>query len=142
MKKERNIKNFLIYPKFQLLLVGVNCLLLGGSYLLVYFCIVIGFGSLKQVGIDANISSAHPFFKYLDYQEMHITQYLLLALGASFILITFFLIIFSHKIVGPVNRLSTDLRRSIDGEEVKFDFREGDFFPEIPELIGKLIKTK
>ncbi len=139
MKKERSIKNFLIYPKFQLVLVGVNCLILVGSFTFVYFGVYKGFDSLKQAGVKAKVSAAHPFFKYLDYQEGYILQYLLIALVFSLLLTVTFSIIFSHKVVGPINRLSSDLKRSIDGEDVKFNLREGDYFSEIPSLINELV---
>ncbi len=140
MKKDRIFKNLLIYPQFQILLVIVNCLFIFLSFSLVYYGVYSGFDSLKQAGVKAKVSAAHPFFNYLDFQETYILQYLIIALILSLILTIIFSLLLSHKVVGPLKRLKNDLEKSLRGEDVKFEFRKGDFFKEIPLLINDLIE--
>tara|TARA_B100000925_G_scaffold151762_2_gene113841 strand:+ start:4478 stop:4918 length:441 start_codon:yes stop_codon:yes gene_type:complete len=142
MKPGRSLKNFLIYPKFQLVLIGVNCVFLIGSFLFVYFGVYKGFDSLKQAGVNAKVSSSHPFYKYLEYQESYILQYVIIALVVSLILTILFSMILSYKVVGPIKRLGLDLEKFINGENIEFSSRKGDYFREIPELINKLVRKE
>ena len=140
MKEQRKIKNFLIYPKFQLVLIGINSLFMLLAFVFAYFGVNRGFESLRQVGVDAKVSSTHPFFNYIQHQEAFILKYLIVALIAALMLTIIFSLIFSHRVVGPITKLRNDLKRVADGEDVTFQFRKNDFFKELPELINKIVK--
>lgn len=142
MKKQRKIKNFLIYPKFQLVLIGVNSLLMVLAFVFAYVGVSSGFDTLRQVGVDARVSSTHPFFNYIDLQQAFILKYLAIALTAALILTMIFSLVFSHRVVGPITKLRNDLKRVVEGEDVTFKFRKNDFFKELPELINKILKKK
>ena len=142
MKQKRRIRNLLIYPKFQLILVGGNCLFVLGSFLLLNLGLKKGFYNLKQAGVNAKVSLNHPFYEYLQHQETYIYQHIIAALILSIILTAFFSIIFSHKVVGPIKQLCTDIEKVTKGDDIKLAFRKGDYFQELPELVKKLIKNK
>ena len=142
MKKQRKIKNFLIYPKFQLVLIGVNSLFMVLAFVFAYIGVSSGFDTLRQVGVDAKVSSTHPFFNYIDLQQAFILKYLAIALAAALVITMIFSLVFSHRVVGPITKLKNDLKRVADGEDLTFKFRKNDFFKELPELINKIIKKK
>ena len=142
MKKQRKIKNFLIYPKFQLVLIGVNSLFMVLAFVFAYAGVSSGFDTLRQVGVDAKVSSTHPFFNYINLQEAFILKYLAIALAGALIITMIFSLVFSHRVVGPITKLTNDLKRVADGEDVTFKFRKNDFFKELPELINKAINKK
>ena len=142
MNQRRRIRNLLIYPKFQLLLVGGNCLFVLGSFLLLNLGVKKGFYNLKQVSVNAKVSLNHPFYDYLQHQETFINQYVIASLVLSLILTAIFSIVFSHKVVGPIKKLCIDLEKLTKGDEVMLGFRKSDYFQELPELVNKLTENK
>ena len=126
-------KKYIIYPKFQYKLIGYNLItsftLLGITMGSIYF----SFYEAKKSGESAGFPETHPFFKFLD---MHY-QNLFLIISASFLvglLINIFInTLISHKVAGPIYRFRKEMKEIREsGKIVKFEFREKDFFSDLP----------
>ncbi len=91
---------------------------------------------------DSGISEA-----LLEYLLKNSTYYLGMVAFSAFTFFIFSLfasLFFSHKIAGPLYRLSIFLRDNTNAEEKvsKLFFRKGDFFQEIPEKVNLFLKAK
>ncbi len=144
----RNINNnvlrtkYLIYPRFQLTLIGINAavlLLLVGAVL---FQLYRSFENLRERGLNAGIDPSHVYFRFLDHQASTVYSYLLVSLALG-VFISFVTTLFlSHKLAGPVVRLHTYFKELAEGdvEKVKpLQFRKRDFFSTLPVVINEAI---
>ncbi len=141
MLPHRRSLNPLVYPKFQLLLIGINLILLLIFVVALYFVIGKAFQEMVSVGEAAQIPPEHIYYQFLDLQQQKIWHYVLIA--ASFIfffggLMTLFV---SHRIVGPMIRLKRfflDIEQK--GSFYPLKFRKYDFFSDIPEIINRALR--
>jgi len=139
-KNRRRLPKLLIYPEFQLKLIGLN---LG-----ILFLTFLGFWVTSQEIIQglapmAKISGVELEFyqKYLAYHEQqfrvaYITAVLLAVLASGGV--TLFL---SHRVAGPIVRLRHFLRATQKGDAAPLTFRDGDFFNDLPPLVNETVES-
>ena len=78
-----------------------------------------------------------------DFEEMRSTLFTYLAMVqiAFTVLMIMIILLVSHKIAGPMFKLTRYLRELREGKDVgKLYFRDGDYFPEIAEEINKTVE--
>jgi hypothetical protein len=126
----------LIYPRFQLILVFGNSLLLLAILGSAYFSVNQSFNNLIKNGHKAGLDDNHPYFKLLEYQLTHITKNLLISFAVGALLSTLWMLLLSNKLAGPILRLKKYFKNLDPADYKPVNFRKGDFFLELPPLIN------
>ena len=137
-RKSKFRRKLMVYPAFQLGLVAINMLVLIGSFLLVGVQAARSFSDLRFEGARADLPQDHAYFHFIQYQENHLYGYMiwgvLIAIGVS-LLVT---MLYSHRLAGPILRLKSYLTQVAEsGRRVPLEFREDDFFQELPYLVNE-----
>ncbi|MEE4192431.1 MAG: hypothetical protein V2I66_12690 [Halieaceae bacterium] len=133
--------NFLVLPGFQLrfMMYIIGFALFGIIVLYasnhIYFQRLIGQG--QQLGLAPD----HVYFEFVNQQRE--------VLNATFVLVAALVLgglvlvglVLSHKIAGPIYRIQLHLRevREQGASSTPLAFRDGDFFPEVAELVDELV---
>jgi len=135
-------RRYIIYPKFQLTLIGIQSFILVLGFGFMWGHIHYSYMKLKDMGGAAKLPAAHPYFKFIEYQEWHTLKYVLVAFAITFILSTILNILISHKLAGPLVRLKNDLQEIIKTSNYKpIKFREKDFLSDLAPIIGLALET-
>lgn len=141
-KKNKARRRYLIYPRFQLLLIMVNTLIMAGTFGFVALQTYLSFERLREMGLNVKLDPSHAYFKFVNYQESHLYGYLLVALAAGFIISLGMTLFLSHRLAGPLVRLRKHFEMMGDsGKYVPVQFRKGDFFKELPPVINRAIES-
>jgi signal transduction histidine kinase len=134
--------HFLIFPQFQLRLLGANLAVIVVISAIIWYQMTTSFSDLQQA---AGISGVEAEF-YRNYLAFHSRQ-LNIALGASFVtamfastIMTLFL---SHRFSGPLVRLRGYFRQLSEQAPRKplpqLNFRRGDFLSDLPPLVNQAL---
>jgi D-alanyl-lipoteichoic acid acyltransferase DltB (MBOAT superfamily) len=143
MLKNRKLKNFLIYPRFQLTLVAINIFILGITVVLIFTQIFTNFEEVNLIGQKLNLPADSSFFKFLEHQRDMLLTRMYWAIGISFTIAFSFIIYFSHKASGPIHRLRCYFEELKENKEVKYplSFRDGDFYSDLPQIVNEGIES-
>ena len=137
----RKKRSILINPKFQWTLIGYAAFIAMLILISVYGLFNYGFHEFIQIGHQAGLPDDHVYFQFIKMQETTFFRVILaIALFVGVILTAGGLIV-SHKIAGPLYRLQKELLKMASKDQPalhKIKFRDGDFFPEIPEAFNEL----
>lgn len=137
LQTQRQTKNILILPKFQLKIIGYFL----GLFLLttasLYSTSYVFFWRLNQKALNVGIPEGHVFFKFMANQKQDLDTFfialaiinLLLLLGAGLII--------SHRIAGPIFKLRKYLS-ALDRDSDSFRLRENDFFKDLEPTVNSL----
>jgi sensor histidine kinase YesM len=121
-----------INPRFQGFflgfMLGMNAIVLGIVYLSqVYF-----FSEFERMGVTLGLPPDHALFRFMAEQRFTLNQIFAVVAGVSFVFSTFFALVVSHRIAGPLYRLKGHMIRvALGATRSEVHFRDGDFFPEI-----------
>ena len=132
-------KNLLIYPKFQLTLIGINSFVLAGMFLVISFQISNAVKTLTQSGTDLHLEPTHPYFAFLHAVTHLLNTYLRWGFLACAVVSSIAILLVSHRVAGPMVRLRGYFKDiSEKGSESAFPlkFRKGDFFTDIPPAVN------
>lgn len=141
--KQRKTRSILINPKFQWTLIGYAAFIATLIFLSVYGLFSFGFHEFVQIGHQAGLTDDHVYFQFIKMQE---TTFLRVILAIAFFVGTILIVgglVVSHKIAGPLHRFRSELLNmagKANPELHKIKFREGDFFPEVPEAFNELVE--
>jgi hypothetical protein len=142
MSNKRNLKSYILLPKFQLVFVSLNACVLMSTCFFAYFTVHKSFENLRSIGERMNLSNSSGYMKFIQAQEVMFADsmalYVLIALGVSLIIT----IILSHKVAGPVYRLKKYFEEFDRDNPRDLSFRKGDFFNDIPEIVNKNFKKE
>lgn len=140
MTKKRYIKNYLIYPKFQLSLVAVGILISAITFFVLSFEIHQSFNYLTGIGEQLNFKSDSGYFKLLNSQKNLLTKNLIYVGLVSAFLSSIISIYISHRIVGPIYRLRKYFQDAkTDGVKTPLKFRDNDYFEDLPKTINEVL---
>ncbi len=136
-------KSFLINPKFQINLIGKVVILALVNNLIFFTAVRYFFKDLQATALKIGLPKTHIFFTFLEGQYNDLFMLILIASFVSFLLIVFFGVLISHKIAGPLYRLSQDMEEMIESKRMReIIFRKGDYFQELKTSVNKFIKYK
>ena len=122
------------------------------KYLLKYRCVrteqISAFARMSSVimisrfqvhqGIVSGLPLTHPYFKLIADQKSLMDSFFIVSAGCSFAFFVGWGILISHKISGPLHRLTLFFEEiETPHFEKRLSFRPGDFFLEIPTAINK-----
>ena len=135
-------RNFLIYPTFQLKLLGANIAILSCGYVLAGLLVSGAFRQLRESGVQAGISPDHIFFKFIDHQAGMVYVALGAALVMAIVTSGALSLYLSHRLAGPIVRLRnyfTRIEANQGSVPAPVSFRKGDFFLDLPPAINGAI---
>ena len=141
---QRKKRSILINPKFQWTLIGYAAFIATLIFLSVYGLFSFGFHEFVQIGHQAGLPNDHVYFQFIKMQE---TTFLRVILAIAFFVGTILILgglIISHKIAGPLFRMQKEflkMAQKPDPSLHQITFRDGDFFPEVPQAFNSLVTT-
>jgi hypothetical protein len=139
-KNRRFFRSLVIYPAFQLPLLGFNLFIIALS-LLVFW--VTGHQILSDLQPAGSLSGIEVGFynKYLQYQTEQFNRTFLIASLVAIVASTLFTLYLSHRMAGPMVRLRAHFRAIRDGVNPIPDlrFRDNDLLSDIPPLVNEAI---
>jgi hypothetical protein len=131
----------LIYPKFQLWLLGIQCLFFLAVVIPVLFSVERSFERMSSLAMRSGLSSSHPFYQFIALEKSLIVESLWLPLASVALLSLFAIVWVSDRLAGPIVRLKRDFTEMKEsGEFREIHFRKGDFFPELPEILNSALE--
>ncbi len=138
MNNARKNKSLLINPKFQLTVVGLFAALSLCACTALYFTIHYIFGELVGKGVALGLAPGHTYYQFIDWQKSRFDLAFLVVAAAVFIGTMALGLVLSHRIAGPLHRFIEYLEELKHNPEAgPMKFREGDFFPELPECFNE-----
>lgn len=137
-KRQRKLRNYIINKNFQLSFILHSFIPTFFCFITSYCALVIYFSEAVNDGVSAGLPPEHAYFTLIANQKILLNYFFLINGTASLMFFIIWGIFISHKIAGPLYRLT---RFFADGDasnpEKKLSFRPGDFFQEIPDTINK-----
>ncbi len=100
------------------------------------------FTKLHNEATSAGLAPDNIFFQYLEAQKLFMNKVFLISTLLSALIISWGGLYLSHKIAGPLYKLTKHLRSSSLSTIEPVHFRKGDYFPEIQDAFNELIKKK
>ncbi len=135
MLNNRKFKSLLISPKFQLKVIGVFVSLFVLNTLVLYLGMLHFFSKFDEMGQKLSLPPHHSFYKFLSQQQSEMLIILFSVTTIILILMILFGFLLSHKIAGPMYRLSrhivaeTEKLSGSSNESISpIKFRKNDFF--------------
>ena len=140
--KKDDRKNYLINPAFQLSIVGIFIGISLIVNLIYFYSMNISFEEFLTLGKQLGLPKNSQFFKFIGHQKNQFTNIFLTTSLLSSLILIIFGILLSHKIAGPVYRMTEDLKTMIKDKKIKeVHFRRGDFFIELTETFNKFLHS-
>ena len=142
LKKKDDRKNYLINPTFQLTIVGIFIGISLIVNLIYFFSMSISFEEFFSLGKQLGLPKESQFFKFITHQKDKFTNIFLATSLLSSLVLIIFGILLSHKIAGPVYRMTEDLKEMTKNKKTKeVHFRKGDFFIELTETFNNFLDS-
>lgn len=136
MKNRRRI--YLINKTFQLKFIMYTFVPSVFSLVIFYFSLNTYFSKLLDQGILSGLPVDHPYFSLIQDQKNFMNQLFIICSVYLFIFFIAWGLFISHKIAGPLYRLTKFFQSTDPGEfKAKISFRPNDFFQEIPTAINQ-----
>ena len=133
---------FLVNPPFQLrFMVYILCFVAFGI-LVLYASNYFYFHHLAIQGQELGLAPDHIYFEFIEQQKSLLNTIFLSVSVIVFGAMIMAGLALSHKIAGPVYRIQQYLQQIYEegSPQHKLKFREGDFFPEVAELVNALVE--
>ena len=132
--------NFLVLPGFQ---IRFMMYIIGFAFfgiLALYASSHLYFDRLISEGRQLGLSPDHIYFEFVDQQRSVLNQTFMVVAALVFGGMILIGLVLSHKIAGPIYRIQVYLQevREKGVASRRLSFRDGDFFPEVAELIEEL----
>jgi hypothetical protein len=130
--------NFLINKNFQFKFVLFTLIPTSVCLILFYASLNIYFSKLQDLGLSSGLSKNHSYFNLINDQKELMNALFLSSSIFSFLFFTVWGIFISHKIAGPLYRLTRFFEDSdFDHFSNRLSFRPNDLFQEIPKAINQ-----
>ena len=134
--------NYFINPKFQKKIVLYFLSFTIVSSLIFFFSSYFFISELLSLGRELGLKNDHIYFKFINQHGSNL--YLINAVATFFIFCVQigFGIFMSHKIAGPLYRLTNDLNSAESIDDIKqIKARQGDFFQEVFEALNNKLNS-
>ncbi|MCO4793852.1 MAG: hypothetical protein KC493_09075 [Bacteriovoracaceae bacterium] len=102
------------------------------------------FDQMIAKGRALGLTADHAYFMLINDQKIYMARIYLVASTVLTVSITFWGLFFSHRIAGPMYRLSRTFQDAAkEGRDIKSDirFRDSDFFAEVPDSINTYFES-
>jgi len=133
-------RKYLIYPKFQLTLMGANSLVMIFVYVTTYLGVKIGYNQLRIEGEMNQLATDGMNLSLITAQSNLVYEHLFICFIVGFVISNLALLFISHKVVGPIYRLMKILNEIEEsGTIIPVSFRKDDFFQELTEVVNRTL---
>ena len=139
LKMKNNRKIFLINKKFQLSILGWFSLLTLILITVFYSAVWYFFYNFKQQAVQAGLPTNHIFFVFLKNQQLLMDKVFIASSLVAIIVLFIGGLFLSHKVAGPLYRLTQHLKHHSKSDVTPLKFRKGDYFIEIEESFNEFI---
>ena len=138
-----NRKVLLINPRFQFQFMAW----MGGLAILVVLVMQAAhawfFYNLRAQAAMAGLPADHVFYRFIQDRQLEMSVITGITFFVVLTLVSVIGIVLSHKIAGPMYRLKKHFDEIAEtGKPRPFNFREGDYFQEIPEAYNQQFKEQ
>ena len=141
-KAQRKIKNFLLYPRFQLRFAAFFLIVSILSSVSFYLSTLYFFHRFEQKGLQVGIPKHHVFFVFIKDLQWEMAMIVLITALITIVLITVGAIVLSHKVVGPLQRFKESFRHMrMTGKIQRISLREKDSFRPLADDINKFLDS-
>jgi len=133
----------LVYPKFQLPLIGYQWGFQTLAFGVVASMIYIHFGHMEAHAFESGLTTAHPYFSYLQDEKWTLLLRVGLSWGVASSATLFFSAAITSKMAGPLVRTLNYLQqfKKSHGRMGPLKFRQGDFMQELPAAVNEAIQS-
>lgn len=143
MKTVSRRKKFIINPKLQFSFLGLSLLMSLVSIAIFYFATFYLFWRFEQTGISVGIPKGHIFYRFIADQRNVMNIIFLIMAPVVISIVCYFGINFSHRVSGPIYRMTKHLEHLNQTNELKeVKFRNKDFFIELQDEFNKFINNQ
>ena len=134
-------KVLIINPRFQYRMM-IHALTLGAFIVgVLYGANYYLFYNLAQTGIQLGLPATHPYFQFLEQQNLLMNWIFLITAGVVLSVILLWGAVISHRIAGPVYRICKHLQTMAETKKVsEVSFRKNDYFPELADSLNSYLK--
>lgn len=133
--RERNLVNIIIDKPFQFKLLSYCLGFFTISTISLYSTTFLFYWNLKNKGIQVGIPEDHIFYRFLLEQKQNLDMLFIGLAVFNLTLLVIGVLIVSHRIAGPVNKVRAFLKSPHADEN--YTLRKGDFFQDLPRLINQ-----
>lgn len=138
---ENKRSKYLIDKKFQLGIIYKFLIMTAVNILSFYLVVYLFFKNLNQKAIDVGLSSDHIFYSFLDDQQGFMTYIFIIVAIFNAVIIICAGIYYSHKVAGPLYRLSQHFKSVNKLDDLKeVNLREGDYVGDLKSTINEMSK--
>ena len=134
--------NFMVLPGFQIrfMMYIIGFALFG--IIVLYATNHIYFSRLIAEGQQLGLSPDHIYFEFVNQQKEVLNTTFMTVAAIVFGALILVGLVLSHKIAGPIYRIQLHLLEIREKGEASrpLSFRDGDFFPEVAELVEELVE--
>ena len=139
---KRKLRNFLIYPRFQLGLLAIQAVTIALTFAVVEIENGAAFARMAKMGSDVGLAPDNAYFIFVnDQAHCFLVQTSMAFLTALIISSSMTLYLF-FRLADPIYRLRKHLRQiadhGADGIE-PLRFRNGDFYSDLPGVMNKAV---
>jgi len=133
-------KKYLLNPSFQLKFITYFLGFYLSTIVIILIAINFFFFKFQKMGVEANLPQKHIFFVFIHDQQLQLNFLIGIVSFIAIILVAVGGIFLSHKIVGPIYRFCSDLKKMDKTNIREIHFRKNDFFDEIADTFNNFIK--
>jgi hypothetical protein len=134
-------KKLLIYPQFQLRLMGLQTSVTLGIFGVIYLLAYLSFERFKSLGIQAGLPPEHPYFSLIELQASNLLLSIGFTLFVGWVVNGYLMLELSQRLAGPVIRLKSFFKSIAEtGKIPPLSFRQGDFFADLPHEINTALR--
>jgi hypothetical protein len=135
--KNRHLRNIFINPGFQLRLMSYFVVLFLLTTACLYSTTFLFFWNMKKKGLEVGIPDGHVFYQFLQNQKADLDILFIGLAGLNLLLLLTVGFVLSHRIAGPLHKLSIHLLNLKDTSP-DYKTREKDFFQEMTPIVNSL----
>lgn len=137
---EQRTKIFLGHPLQKLAILYTSFLVVLICFIY-YFANLYFFRSFHLFAEKIKMPLDHPLHQFMAQQETLMIIVFAVTTLVILLMTNFWLISFTNRIVGPVLRITAELKKMTDdGHPIRLQIRKKDFFSELVNAINKLIE--
>ncbi|MCO4753940.1 MAG: hypothetical protein KC478_05635 [Bacteriovoracaceae bacterium] len=130
-------KKYLINKPFQLTIIGYFLALSLAAFTGLYAALTYYLIGLEKDAVARGLPESHVFFGFMAEQRESLNMYFLYGSLAVVVVGTIVGIYLSHKVAGPIYRLTKYLDENSKSKECELiTFRKRDFFPELKAALN------
>jgi hypothetical protein len=134
-------KTILVYPTFQIRMIALQLLIIGGAILPVFAAIRGAFAELSSLAAEAGLPADHSFYRLMELQKQELYSRLGPALALALFASAVVTVFLSDRLAGPIVRLRRVFREMGESGEVQtIRFRRHDFFGDLPPIMNDALE--